>query len=128
MKSSRKRSTENKKRTGMQTSTAVLLLVLLFCLYSCLMMVEHSYIYSLDVEIRELESEYELALKKNDDLQTQLLSSGNLYDIEQYAADVLGMIKPQSSYISYVSYDSPESDDTMYANNSFISWVSELFN
>lgn len=127
MNRSAKRKADSRKYKPMTVSTAVLLLVLLFCFYSVLLMCERSCIYSLDDEIRQLESEYELAVKKNDDLQTELLKSGNLNEIEQYATNVLGMIKPQSSYISYVSYGANYSDDVVSADNSFIAWISSLF-
>lgn len=121
------RQSNRKKTKNMSLSTAVLLLVIVFCFYSVLLMCERSYIYALNDELRELESEYELAVKKNDDLQTELLRSGSLNDIEQYATNVLGMIKPQGSYISYVSYKTAESEENVYADNSFIDWISSLF-
>ena len=118
------------KRKSLQNKTALVMIVVLFCLYCGLLTFQRSSIIALDTELMELENQYNEAVQTNDDLQAQLMRSGSLSEIEDYAVNVLGMIKPQNSYISYVSYNDP-SDSSVYsasAQDGFISWINNLFN
>ncbi len=118
------------KRKSLQNNTALVLVVVLFCLYCGLLIFQRSSIIALDTELRDLETQYREAVQVNDDLQAKLMRSSNLSEIESYATNVLGMIKPQNSYISYVSYNDP-SDSSVYsasAQDGFISWINNLFN
>lgn len=126
----RKKHVVKIKRKSLQNSTALILIVVLFCLYCGLLIFQRSSIIALDTELRDLETQYNEAVQVNDDLQAKLMRSSNLSEIENYAANVLGMIKPQNSYISYVSYNDP-SDSAVYsasAQDGFISWINNLFN
>lgn len=118
------------KRKSLQNKTALVLIVVLFCLYCGLLIFQRSSIIALDTQLRELENEYSEAVQVNDDLQAKLMRSSNLSDIEDYAVNVLGMIKPQNSYISYVSYND-SSEDSAYTARSqgdLISWINNFFN
>ena len=115
-----------KKKIDRRTARVFILIFLL--LYLALGIYERSCIISLDEEIRELEEDYRQAVNYNDDLQAKLLSSSGITEVERYAVQVLGMVKPQSTSISYVIYDKNDTQSIESAGGSWFSdWISGLF-
>lgn len=120
------RRTTVRKKIDRKTAKVFMIIFLLF--YFVLGIYERSCIISLDTEIRVLEEEYRQAVNYNDDLQTKLLSSGSITEVERYAVQVLGMVKPQSTNISYVIYDRNDTSGIESADGSwFTEWISGLF-
>ena len=108
--------------------TGKVFMIVFLVMYLALGIYERSCIISLDTEIRALEEEYRQAVNYNDDLQTKLLSSGSIMEVERYAVEVLGMVKPQATSISYVIYDKNDTDTIETAGGSwFAEWISGLF-
>ena len=93
----------------------LMLVVMLFCVYSLVLVGQRNMINNLDNEIRGLQKQYNNAVKVNDDLQGQLLRARNIQDIEYYATQVLGMVKPTSDNVVYVSYVNDPIDATVSA-------------
>ncbi len=118
------------KKANVRASAMLLLVVTVFCMFSIVLVSQRNAINDLDSQIRDLEGAYKKAVMVNDDLQGQLLQAKNLNDVEKYAVKTLGMVKPDSSYITYVSYNDngikADAEDLQSKGN-FLSWVSALF-
>ena len=126
----RRHGSSGKRTVRKQISkrTASVFIIIFLVLYLALDIYERSCIISLDAEIRQLEEDYRHAVNYNDDLQAKLLSSSGITEIERYAVQVLGMVKPQSTSISYVIYDKNDTASIESAGGSwFAEWISGLF-
>ncbi|MBQ1465633.1 MAG: hypothetical protein IIZ17_03025 [Eubacteriaceae bacterium] len=126
----RRHGSSGKRTVRKQISkrTASVFIIIFLVLYLALGIYERSCIISLDAEIRQLEEDYRHAVNYNDDLQAKLLSSSGITEIERYAVQVLGMVKPQSTSISYVIYDKNDTASIESAGGSwFAEWISGLF-
>ena len=126
----RRHGSSGKRTVRKQISkrTASVFIIIFLVLYLALGIYERSCIISLDAEIRQLEEDYRHAVNYNDDLQAKLLSSSGITEIERYAVQVLGMVKPQSTSISYVIYDKNDTASIESACGSwFAEWISGLF-
>ncbi len=119
-------------RANIRFSAGVLALVILFCIYSLALVFQRNMINNLDADIRSLTAEYNEAVKINDDLEGQLLKASNINEVEKYAAEVLGMVKPGSDSVTYVSYGSGgqqlDADASAPQGGTLAAWLNGLFN
>ena len=125
-----KRKTVNsKKRTRKNRGNfAVTMLIIMVLVYSVVMVYFRSSINALDTEIRQLKEEYSALVKINDDLQGRIIEAHNLNEIEEYAVNKLGMIRPSDSHVSYVAYERNDiGAQTAKADTQIIAWIKGLF-
>lgn len=119
------------KKKGMQLSSALIFFIVLFCVFAMTLVYERNMINDLDSQIRDLENEYNTAVKLNEDLEGQLLSAKNLDAVANYATKELGMIAAGKKDFDYVSYGN-DTQTTVLAMDQgheaeILSWVNNLF-
>lgn len=122
---------ELRRKEKAKTNALLCFCVILFVLLSALLVMQRNLVNNMDARITELNSEYDMLLKVNDDLQGKLMSARNLSSVEAYASGQLGMVPSSASHISYVSY-SPQSavassDGVVATAETFASWISGWF-
>lgn len=125
-----KRKTVNSKKRTRKTrgNFAVTMLIIMVLVYSVVMVYFRSSINALDTEIRQLKEEYSALVKINDDLQGRIIEAHNLNEIEEYAVNKLGMIRPSDSHVSYVAYERNDiGAQTAKADTQIIAWIKGLF-
>ncbi len=133
MRNVRNNTKRTKKITTgvMQVRMMLILLVVLFCCYSALSVYQRSVLIKLDADINELEDQYRQAVKINDDLQGQMLHASNLAEVENYAVNVLGMIKPDNSSISYYAVAPTNTGQSAQTDGEatalLFGWINDLF-
>lgn len=129
MRNTEQTSKKKIKKRKIGSGTATVFMVVFFGLYLALNVYESSCLMKLDTEIRALETRYEQCVRYNDDLQGRLLVSGSLNEIEAYAVNELGMVKPQSNSVSYVVYNRTDagSIDSAQGDFSLKDWIQGLF-
>jgi cell division protein FtsB len=119
------------KKSNLQISAMLIVLVVVFCMLSSIQVYESNIINDLDAQISDLQDQYDQAVRLNEDLEGQLLESNNLSAIEDYATNELGMVQANGNDVSYVSYDSggsvQEAAEQTVQYISLLSWVSGLF-
>ncbi|MBR4395566.1 MAG: septum formation initiator family protein [Eubacteriaceae bacterium] len=125
----KRKTVESKKRTRRTRGNfAVTMLIIMVLVYSVVMVYFRSSINALDTEIRQLKEEYSALVKINDDLQGRIIEAHNLNEIEEYAVNKLGMIRPTDSYVSYVAYERNDTGvQTAKADAQIIAWIKGLF-
>ncbi len=105
--------------------------VVLFCCYAAISVYQRSVIIKIDEQINDLETQYKQAVNINDDLQGQILQATKIADVENYAINVLGMIKPANSSISYYSYATNNNTETAKnestASVQLLGWLNDIF-
>ena len=126
-----RRQVKKIRRAQARRSAFVMMLVVLFCMFSIVLVYQRNAINALDSQIRDLEQDYKQAVMINDDLEGQLLQARNINEVERYAKETLGMVKPGSNDVTYVAYDKPENTTNASAmpaeEQSFMSWMKNLF-
>lgn len=119
------------KRSNVKASAMLLLIMIIFCMFSIILVYQRNVINNLDSQISTLENAYNKAVMLNDDLEGQLMQAKKLTDVENYAVKKLGMVKPDNSDITYVAYNNSDvktNADEIQGEGTFLSWVSNLFN
>lgn len=123
-----KRKTVRIKKNRIKTSAMLLISFVIFCAYSALMVWQSNTIIRLGTQISALTTEYETAVKNNDDLNGQILKARDLSAVDYYASSVLGMEKAENSDITYVAVSASDTTVASAAQPAFMAWLSNLLN
>ena len=119
------------KKKGMQLSSALIFFTVLFCIFAMTLVYERNMINDLDSQIRDLENDYSIAVKLNEDLEGQLLSARNLDAVANYATKELGMVAAGKKDFDYVSYGTDTKTTVLAMDQGseaeILSWVNNLF-
>ncbi len=116
------------KKSQIKTSGMIFICFVVFCAYCVSMVWQSNSIISMDSEIRALQEDYEAVVRINDDLQGQIMQAKNLTEVDDYATNVLGMVKADNSNIGYVSFNTNDSATAVADQSGFMSWLSDLIN
>ena len=124
------KSKSKKKLKSVSKGKCVCIIALFFFLCTMLLL-QHSKVNGINMEIIEVEKELKEVQMINDSKEGVLLSSLDLVSIEKTAKEQLGMVEPTTEQYSYMAVAktnlrADEDSDTKKEDRAMVSWINRL--